>query len=588
MADGWLDILPDVHLLPTMGGVDFTVATALAEYIDNSLDNRPDDGQVHVAVTLDGDRGVITVSDDGTGMTLATLKDAMTPGHRSSVPGRIGQYGMGLKAASQFLARDFDVTTKASDPAATAYRISYREESFIRSGHWQIPYAQLDSGDISIGTTIVLTGLRVDLVHLDRSGLRLALSTIYRTYLGKTLTLRVDGEDLAPLTVPCYDEPTWHVEFSVSGGNVVRGEIRIMNIPFNERPLIPAGLELIRRGRLIESGVSPGHGSRNRLRHLLGTVHLDDFEVVNNKTRFRRDSREWLDFASQMKRFFEDNAIPTKAYKKSLAKGRLGEGEPRRVADPRSQPQPLVPREVNVPSRTVRPRGHSASPRTGGLEGPGERLPREVPPPDNAVAPRADVDAETQSPRARPADAQSQQPRTGRPAVQTRHRVTTRTVRDLRKTSLHVKDLHPEIAQASISYMRRGETWIAVWRGVSALGALVRRVGNLTKDLDTGTAMALLASDKKDKPAKSARLRITTGLGSPAQLPEDCADDEQIGAQYLLAGCWSGIRNVVIHKEEGGRHITGPEAMECLALISMLYRRLERATYVPPPDADEA
>lgn len=99
-------------------GLHHTIATALADVVDNSLD--ADAAHVLIRFVQDGTRIVsMMVIDDGVGMDSDTIDSAMTYGRRRDYAAAdLGHFGVGMKAASLSQARVLRVWSRADGQRA--------------------------------------------------------------------------------------------------------------------------------------------------------------------------------------------------------------------------------------------------------------------------------------------------------------------------------------------------------------------------------------------------------------------------------------------------------------------------------------
>jgi hypothetical protein len=121
------------HLIESLRDFGYTLQSALADLIDNSL--TAEAGHIEVVVHADRAASHIAVIDDGTGMTQSALVDAMRMGGVGPVAARadqdLGRFGLGLKTASLSQGRCLTVIS----------RRSRRQKPVVR--RWDIPYIQL-------------------------------------------------------------------------------------------------------------------------------------------------------------------------------------------------------------------------------------------------------------------------------------------------------------------------------------------------------------------------------------------------------------------------------------------------------------
>ncbi|MCU0440693.1 MAG: ATP-binding protein [Raineya sp.] len=80
----------------------YNLSTAIADIIDNSISANA--SEIHILYKWDGQKSFISISDNGNGMKLEELVQAMTPGSKDPEEERhekdLGRFGMGLKTAS--------------------------------------------------------------------------------------------------------------------------------------------------------------------------------------------------------------------------------------------------------------------------------------------------------------------------------------------------------------------------------------------------------------------------------------------------------------------------------------------------------
>lgn len=111
-------ILPPDASLSTALGLHHTLATALADLVDNSIDAGA--SQVLIRFMRDGTQvPALMVIDDGAGMDSAAIDSAMTFGRRRDYGSAdLGHFGVGLKAASLSQARALRVWSRAAKHSA--------------------------------------------------------------------------------------------------------------------------------------------------------------------------------------------------------------------------------------------------------------------------------------------------------------------------------------------------------------------------------------------------------------------------------------------------------------------------------------
>ena len=159
-----VDITPDKTLIKKLGMTGYRTEQAIAELIDNSIDARLDASTEHVRVVLDFALMRIVVSDDGCGMSLSELKNALiiAKGPQDAA-GRLGRFGLGMKSACSNLGKAFSIrTARAGQETLVA---EYDEEKWLGEQHmdWKNFEIGLDGPGGGHGTEITISKLNVPL-----------------------------------------------------------------------------------------------------------------------------------------------------------------------------------------------------------------------------------------------------------------------------------------------------------------------------------------------------------------------------------------------------------------------------------------
>jgi uncharacterized protein (TIGR02391 family) len=135
--------------------------------------------------------------------------------------------------------------------------------------------------------------------------------------------------------------------------------------------------------------------------------------------------------------------------------------------------------------------------------------------------------------------------------------------------ALNLSSLHPRIVLAAKELYLDGHYSEAVGRAAKELNRLVRERTGRTRD-DGVSMMHQVFSETENN---TDRLIISA-------LVEDWQRDLQAGFRFMMVGCQSGIANVDKHGEL--LFESELEALECLAVVSHLARRVDRALCLKP------
>jgi hypothetical protein len=282
----YVDITPHVSLLAKVGQAGHSVAEAVSELVDNSLDARPDKGPVHVDVVYDVRGKWIEVADDGLGMSRAGLADALVLALSSKEAEQIGRFGLGMKSACTSLGRSFTISTCREQDHFEVVA-DYDEVAFVERGEWKLPIRRRkkrrERGTlISINSDRVYHGLAQSLIK--------NLSWTFRHFIADgLLKLSVNGQ---LITQPQHqiDQTSLLPLVGEIGGHSVRGWVALLEVS-SQRGWY--GFDLVRHRRVIRRHEKLGFQAHPQTARIVGELHLDHFETNNLKTDFVRETDDW-------------------------------------------------------------------------------------------------------------------------------------------------------------------------------------------------------------------------------------------------------------------------------------------------------
>ncbi|SDG75119.1 ATP-binding protein [Janthinobacterium sp. YR213] len=361
-----LDITPTPRVLQMLGEINLEQWRCLAELIDNSIDGFIDASragaqivQPEIAVsipTVDTENARVSVKDNGPGMSLETLENALRAGWSGNDSlSKLGLFGMGFNIATARLGIVTEVwTSRRGDPEQIGVRIDLDE--LRSSGNYKVPRqtrAKVNHEDQ--GTEIVVTRLKPEQrAYLARANNRTTikkhLAKTYSALLSNSETgairLMLGGARVMPLR-PCVWDASRSIELpdgtAVSAveqfdvalaprrycGHCMRtltsdqeqcptgsAHCAIVETPRRVKGWVGIqryldktdfGIDFIRNGRKIEIGSKdlfvwndgetqdveyPIDDPRSRGR-FIGEIHLDHCQVSYTKNRFERDDPAW-------------------------------------------------------------------------------------------------------------------------------------------------------------------------------------------------------------------------------------------------------------------------------------------------------
>jgi len=297
----YVEIPPDKTLLPKLGLGGYSIPQAIAELIDNAIDAQVEGCRLHVEVSFDQTR--IVVTDDGTGMTESGLRDAMRLAF-SKKEGKLGEFGLGLKTACTSLGKQFEVRTSTAGDR-WAYTIRYDEDEWLasRRDEWKLPLERSEKKDSrGHGTQVTIRRLKVKTAGLV-TRLRRDLSQRFAPYIASgEVEIKVNSKKCAPIRPELMEGTRKEFELFV-GGNRIYGWYGLLKHG-SQRGLY--GFHTYRRGRMITTYDKIGIPEHPTMARITGEIHLDHVPVTHNKREFIRESEEYQAAVSALEEEFKD------------------------------------------------------------------------------------------------------------------------------------------------------------------------------------------------------------------------------------------------------------------------------------------
>lgn len=193
-----VNVVPNASMLNSLRDVGYNEVDAISDIIDNSLDA----GAKNIKIDVIGKDKVmaITIKDDGIGMDISTLKQALTLGSNvTRNTGSLGHYGLGLKTAAISIGKEFSVLTRKSKEKACLGIFDIG--SMIATNSYDI---ELDTYfKKSLGTSVTID--KIDkltsstpktYIKALKAGLGLTFTNIL-----STVNITINGEKLLPVMI---------------------------------------------------------------------------------------------------------------------------------------------------------------------------------------------------------------------------------------------------------------------------------------------------------------------------------------------------------------------------------------------------
>lgn len=372
-----VSIVPGVSILGVLGHLNYEPWFALAEYVDNAIQSASKSYahivqlepsyRLRVDITYEREHGGrIVIADNAGGIAHQdfprAFKAAEVPPDRSG----LSEFGMGMKSASIWFARNWRVvTTSIGDP--TEYSIEFDMDAVLRDQVESLQVTTRPAETNAHYTRIELWQLNQFLPGRTLGKVREHLREIYRGFLrDDRLILTVAGQNMEydePLILRAPDvrsesnsaiskEPKeWRkqMDFAFDNGVHVKGWCAIRA----EGRTSGNGLSLFRRGRVIVgSGESPyrpariyGAGNSYRSQRLFGELEITGLPVSHTKDGFQWHGNE-EDFEEKLRELLDAEPLPLLKQAEHYRARQASKQEQKRIREATENTAEVVEREL--------------------------------------------------------------------------------------------------------------------------------------------------------------------------------------------------------------------------------------------------
>lgn len=315
-----VNIRPEVTILSVLQHLNYRPWFALAEFVDNALESylrhraeiQLTDGlgvqlTIEIEINTD-DHGQIIVRDNAGGILEREFPRAFRPAELPPERNGLSEFGMGMKSAACWFAKQWSVrTTALGEPVERTVAFDIERIVTDRLDNLHVKTRPIE--EKAHFTEITLWHLHHPPKGRTLSKIKDHLASIYRVFLRDgTLALKFNGElleykDPTILSAPHYKDPNgpshkWRkdINFDFGAGQKVHGFAALRETASTAY----AGFALFRRNRLIEGSADEtyrpsyifGNTNSYRYQRLFGELHLEGFEVSHTKDGFRWEEFE--------------------------------------------------------------------------------------------------------------------------------------------------------------------------------------------------------------------------------------------------------------------------------------------------------
>ena len=247
-------------LIQSLRDIGYSCETALADVIDNAI--TAEARTIDVLSEAGGDDPALAILDDGSGMTLNELVEAMRPGSRNPLadrrPDDLGRFGLGLKSASFSQCKRLTVVSRKNGHTCGA---TWDLDKVANSNRWEIelhehlsdiPWSDRlgENGTLVLWRSLDrLSGgidhdIRRRTEHINRAvaGAERHIRLVFHRFMEEDrppLTIRLNGRKLQPLD-PFGTKHLTHQRDPADNLALARGTVEFQSFTVPHHKSIPA------------------------------------------------------------------------------------------------------------------------------------------------------------------------------------------------------------------------------------------------------------------------------------------------------------------------------------------------------------
>ena len=278
------EVAPRVKTIESLRNTAVLNEHAIADIVDNSFDADAD----LVIITLNK-KNYITIFDNGKGMSLDKMFEALTLGSKTGHNGGdLGKFGMGLKVSGTSMGRRIELLSKEAgeEPHKVIYDLDYMQK-VDKWEIWEEPLSEAEQKDFAK----IAHGTYVNITNLDRVKSQVEGCTVnyirraFRNFIKDGKTIMVNSRQLTPIDPIERGEKSTliHLDKTVQlGGKDVHFVVAEVDSDRSD-----LGAKQSDGNHLVANLANQGFFIVRNGREIKGPDSLDIFERHPNANRFR-------------------------------------------------------------------------------------------------------------------------------------------------------------------------------------------------------------------------------------------------------------------------------------------------------------
>lgn len=307
------DTTPDISLSHKLGEGNYDAPQAISELAANSFDARVGEEKVEINIQLSGSS--IEIQDNGKGMSLEVLGQALTLGATTNVTknkARKGLFGLGLKVACASIGMRYTVITKDLETGnCFSVEVDLEPIKAKQKGDWNLTPFQLSEEEANkffaakpSGTVVQIGKLKHAVRDFVNSpgALHKKLLDTYGAHLKSGDIISINGNQIEPRDPSLLTKYTVEIDTTIDVASTGR-QIRVTGwggLSPETHNKGDYGFHLFRNQQLIVA-----HSKKWFRAHLMTSRVMGEVEIVGVPTNFSKDgfdetSEEWVLLTEKM------------------------------------------------------------------------------------------------------------------------------------------------------------------------------------------------------------------------------------------------------------------------------------------------
>lgn len=292
-----VDIMPDRTLMPKLGQTGYSFSQSISEFIDNSIDAKIEDKDLHINILISADE--INIEDTAAGMNKNELKDALTLA-KSNKEKKLGKFGLGLKTSAMSLGKHFEVLTSKPNNQFM-YRAIYDEEKWFASfakDKWKTKIDILKKQDVKWHGTIINISKLIVSPRQKVAALRMEIGQRFAPHINSHLVqIKLNNKVCKAKAIGIMKKTKKNFELQLKHG-AIKGWYALL-VKGSQKSLY--GFNTFRYGRMITTYDKIGFTPHPTMARLIGELHMDHVPVTHNKKEWIKESTEYQEIEDALK-----------------------------------------------------------------------------------------------------------------------------------------------------------------------------------------------------------------------------------------------------------------------------------------------